>query len=256
MSIIKRRLAVVLDKEIIAAAVLIALFGGWLLVNFASGFNLPLYLAAGFAGAALTVVFPRSGIYAMVFLLLVFANFFSLQPLMIGNVEYKFYLIDIILTAIIFGIGLRILSGRIKIYLRLGDWLMIGWLALTAVYFIYSVRLWNGDAVLAFSSFKNYGFYSLLYFIAYLLLDTRAAWRRLAGFVGAGAAVIIGFIAYGLITGQGLWTEITPLSTAGSRILDFNHAFYLSLVIIGGLSYLAFNRDWKGRLIYWLLPIF
>lgn len=253
---INRRLSGFGNGEIVVALVLILLFGSFLLVNFLSGFNLFLYVFVAGAGLLLPLVYPRAGLYAITWLILVFAKFFTLQSLIIGDLEYKFYLVDIIFVAVVVGLCLRLVKRRIKINFKLSDLILIAWLLLTAIYFILSVTVWDGVFNLSFSSLKNYAFYPLFYFAAYLLLDKVKYWRTWLGFVLAGAIAIIGFIVYGLVHGQGLWTEITPLTTAGARLLDFDHAWYLSLISIFGLVYLLFKQGLVSRIFYVLLPIF
>jgi len=89
-----------------------------------------------------------------------------------------------------------------------------------------------------------------------LLISDKQKLKTWLSFVMSATLVIIGFIVYGLVNGQGLWTEITPLSTVGSRILDFDHAFYLCLISLFGLSYIIFKRGLAVRWLYMLLPIF
>jgi O-antigen ligase len=253
---INRRLSAVKSGEIMVAVALILLFSSFLLVNFASGFNLFLYVFVAGAGLLLPLIYPRAGLYAMTWLILVFAKFFTLQPLVIGDIEYKFYLVDIIFVAVVLSLILRLIKGRIRLKFKLVDMILAAWLALVAVYFVLSVTVWDGVFNLSFSSLKNYAFYPLVYFVAYLLLDKAKYWREWLGFVLAGAVGIIGFIVYGLASGRGLWTEITPLTTAGARLLDFDHAWYLSLISIFALVYLLFKKDLVSRMFYILLPIF
>jgi len=253
---INRRLSAFGNGEIMVAVALILLFSSFLLVNFFSGFNLFFYIFVAGAGFILPLIYPRAGIYAITWLILVFAKFFTLQSLLIGNLEYKFYLVDIIFVAVVVSLLLRLIKKQLKLSLKMSDLILLAWLFLTGLYFILSVTVWDGSFTLSFSSLKNYAFYPLFYFATYLLFDQAKYWREWLGFVLAGAVTIIGFIIYGLINGQGLWTEITPLTTAGARLLDFDHAFYLCLISIFGLVYLLFKKGVISRTFYILLPIF
>ena len=255
MNIFNRRSPLKLDRESILACWLILLFGGWLLLNFWLGFNFPVYLVAAVFGLAVPLVYPRAGFYALTFLMLVFTKFFTLQSLIINQQEYKFYLVDILFTAILLGLVPRLAKGKLKLPWRWPDLTLLAFCFLTAVYFVLSVVSWEGSFALSFSSFKNYAFYPLFYFVAYLLLGDRQKIKIWLQFVLAGATAIIGFIIYGLINGRGLWTEITPLSTIGSRILDFDHAFYLCLIFLFGFVYLLFRRGAATRWLFALLPI-
>ena len=255
MTVFNRRLAIKLDSELVWAWWLILLFSGFLLLNFWQGFNLAVYLAVAIFGLLIPVVYPRAGLYALTWLTLVFAKFFTLQSFVFNQQEYKFYLVDIIFTGILIGLLPRLLKGRLKLPLKLPDLLLLAFFLLTFVYFALSVLSWNGNFALSFSSFKNYAFYPLFYFVAYWLLADKRTLKLWLSFVVSGAVAIIGFIIYGLVNGQGLWTEITPLSTIGSRILDFDHAFYLCLVVIFCLVYLVYKRGASLPWFYLLVPL-
>jgi O-antigen ligase len=255
MTIFNRRSPIGLDSEVIAAIWLILLFGGFILLNFISGFNLFVWVVAAVFGLILPIIQPRAGFYALTFLTLIFSKFFTLQSLVINQVEYKFYLVDIIFCAIIIGLLLHLAKGKLKINWQWPDTLLVIWLFLVGLYFILSITSWQGAFAASFSSFKNYAFYPLFYFAAYLLISHKQQLKTWLGFVAAGAVSILGFIAYGLISGQGLWTDITPLSTAGARILDFDHAFYLCLISLFGLVYLVFKKGAANRWLYAWLPL-
>ena len=253
---LKRLMTIKVNQESLMAILLIALFSVFIVINFSFGFYLPLYILVAVLGLIIATVSPRAGIYALVVLMLIFANFFSLQSIIINNIEYKFYLLDIIFIGILFGIFLRILAGKIKIKIRLVDVLLIAFLALTIIYFFVSVFYLDAFFHPAFSSLKNYMFYPLLYFAIYALFTHREYWNRFFKFLMVGATGIIGFIVYGVINGKGLWTEITPLTTAGARILDFNHAFYLTAMCLVGLVYVLYKKDLLTKYFYFLLPVF
>lgn len=251
-----------LTRENLAATLMIAMFAVFLLVNFIVGFNVFLYIIVAVCGLVLSIIYPRSGLYAVLVLTLIFAKFFTLQSIFLNEVEYKFYLVDVIMVGMFFGLLLRLLRQQIKLNLKLADSLLLIFMVLTAIYFVASIFYLDGEFATAFSSLKNYIFYPLLYFATLVLINSQERLAQFFKFLMFGGLVIIGFIVFGLITGQGLWTEITPLSTEGSRILDFDHAFYLSLVSLTGLSYLLVRNNQKNKanslikLWYILLPIF
>ena len=243
-----------LSSDSLIALVLIILQSVFLLVNFTSGFNLFLYIIVAIITLVVSCLKPRASLYALLVLLLIFAKFFSLQSLWLAEVEYKIYLVDIFLIGIIFNLIIRLLSGKIKWQIRATDIWLIFFMFLAVVYFILSLSYWNGMFNLAFSSLKNYLFYPLLFFITLFLIDSREHLYRLFNFFILGSVIIIGFIIYGLIVGQGLWTAITPLSTFGSRLLDFDHAFYLCLASLSGLAYLIIKPDRWSK--WWQILLF
>jgi hypothetical protein len=252
----KRLMAIRFSQESLAAVLLIAVFSVFLLINFNFGFSLFLYAMVAILGLVIPIIYPRSGIYALVVLTLVFAKFFTLQGLIIDDVEYRLFLIDLLLLGSLFGLILRIFAGKILVHLRRADFILITWLVLTAVYFVASIFYLHTYFHPAFSSLKNYLFYPLLYFVVYLLFERRQQWERLFRFLLVGATAIVGFIIYGVTTGKGLWTEITPLTTIGSRILDFDHAFYLCALSLLYIVYILYKKDKLSKYFYILLPIF
>lgn len=245
-----------LNSNSLAAMAITAVFSLFLLVNFSVGFSLWLYVIAAIIGLGLSLAQPRAGILALVLLTLIWAKQFTLQSFWFNEVEYKLYLVDIILLGVYFGLMLRMAAQkinpnttnefRILQKIALPDVLLFLFMALATVYFGLSVTVWHGEFALAFSSFKNYLFYPLLYFAVAALFNKPEHYQTLFKFFITGAIISLSFVVYGLINGVGLWTAITPLSTAGSRILDFDHAFYLSLATIMLVSYLVVNKKEIG----------
>ncbi len=237
--------------------VIILLFAGFLALKLAFGFSLVLYLPLAICGLIMSIMVPAAGLTACLVLTIIFANYFSLQGIEIDKDLYKFYLPDILLMGSYIGLWARLAEGQIKLRWRWPETLLTVFILLTFVYFIFSITVLNGEFAAAFSSFKNYAFYPLIYFAVYLSFTSKASLKQLAYFAFGGCLMVVYFIAYGIFAGKGLWTDITPLTTSGNRLLDFDHAFYLSLANIAGISYLVFGRqaDWK-KAWSWLLPIF
>jgi O-antigen ligase len=209
------------------------------------GLSLPLYLL--FILMSAIFIMPSSyylGLSLMVVLTMVFEKFFTLESLTIGREIYKLYPIDIIMafTILALFIAVRINKEKIKWLFGWPEKLLVFFLFLVAAYLIRSFFDINANFASAFSSFKNYFWYPLIYFMVIYAIQTP---QRLKNFVhimllcGIG---IIGFLAYGIINGQGLWTEFTPLSTSGIRILAGTHAFYLCITFVIALSLLTFER--------------
>jgi len=221
-----------LNIEIINAIIIIGLVSLLILVGFIAGFSLPLFLLIMSVSFLITLVYPRSGIYAIVFLTFIFERFFTLAPIMLGRDEYKLYLVDIILIAIFISFFLRITNfTKLRMIFEEGKYLIV-FIILTSIHFFIDIFILGVDKQLAFSSFKYYVFYPLIYFAILILFRNRENVIKLFQFALAGAVGIIFFIIYGIIFGGGLWVEFTPLSTSGIRILAFTHAFYLSMAII------------------------
>jgi hypothetical protein len=201
--------------------------------SFAAGFVLPLFLLVMTLSFLIAINYPRSGVYAIIFLTFVFERFFTLAPVIIGKDEYKIYPLDIILLAVFAGAIFQIFIKREVLLdiLKESKYLLI-FMALSAVHFFVDIFFNETNQLLAFSSFKYYVFYPLTYFTVLILFRKKDDVMRIFKFALAGALGIIFFIFYGVIFSGGLWTEFTPLSTSGIRILAFTHAFYLSMAVL------------------------
>ncbi len=241
--------------ETATATFIIAAVSVFVLANFIFGFNLPIYLFAMALGFALSLVFPRSGIYAIVFLTFVFERFFTLTPIYWNRAEYKIYPIDILMAGIILGILFQLITGKIKFRFKKIDALVAVFFVLSLLYFILSVTVWHGDAAVSFSAFKNYAFYGLFYFVIVFLFSDKQKLFQLLKFILGSAIVVTIFIFIGAIRGEGLWTEFTPLSTPGTRILAFTHGFFLSMALLIVLARIAFKKDEYSNFLKIIIPI-
>jgi O-antigen ligase len=252
------------NRENMSAVFIIAFVSLFILAGFVIGFSLPLFIISMAVSAVVAFIYPRSGIYAIVFLTFIYERFFTLQPVVWGMAEYKLYPIDIIFGAVILGIIWQIIfrgstsinqndPRRLNLFkLKKIDYFLFVFIFLSGLYFLVSAYMLKTEMALAFSSFKNYAFYSLFYFVIIYLFDKKDHLIRLLKFALVGAVGIIFFIFYGVISGQGLWSEYTPLSTEGMRLLAFTHAFYLSLILLGVLTYLIFEKL-KHSNVYFIL---
>jgi O-antigen ligase len=229
-------------SEIATAIFIIAAVSLFIFANFIFGFNLPIYIFAMLFGFVISIFYPRSGIYAVVFLTVVFERFFTLVPIFYNRAEYKIYPLDILFAGIILGMIINIIVTRPIQRLKIPDYLVVIFILASAAYFFFSAFFLHADSAVAFSTMKNYSFYGLFYFVIRFLLNDRKKLITLLKFFFAGAIAIIIFIIIGLVRGEGLWTEFTPLSTPGTRILAFPHAFFLTMAILASIVWLALNR--------------
>lgn len=244
--------------ESATAIFIIAAVSIFVLANFMVGFSLPIYLFAMLFGFALSLIYPRSGVYAIVFLTFVFERFFTLVPIFWNRTEYKIYPLDILFAGVILGAIIKYLFSRRKIKLSLADFLVALFILASAIYFIASVYFFHADSAIAASTFKNYAFYGLFYFAIVSLFSDKEKLFQLLKFMLVGAVAITIFIFIGIIRGEGLWTEFTPLSTPGARILAFPHAFYLAMAVLISLAWMAFrkfkNKFFRNSLVI-LIPV-
>lgn len=233
--------------------------------NFLVGFVLPLYLVLMLVSFAIVLAYPRSGMYAIVFLTFVFERFFTLAPIVLARSEVKLYPVDVIFLAVIAGVILKIIIKKREIASvadsiamtekRQAYYWLIAFIVLVSIYFLASFFDQNVDKDLAFSAWKNYGFYALFYFAIIFLLNKKEHILRFLRFALAGAVAIIFFILYGVIAGNGLWSEFTPLSTEGVRLLAFPHAFYLTMAVLTLGTFLIFSPEKRYQKYFWLIPV-
>lgn len=225
------------------------------LVNLSGAYSLALYMLVALAAFGLSLIYPVAGLLSLSLLTLIWSQHFTLSSLIINQAEYKIYLIDWFLLAIYARTALEWLKARRPVW-KIEDWVLLVFFAWVALVFVWSMGLWDANLAPAVSSLKNYTFYPLLFFVAWYYGRQPGMIKQWLAVLMLGGMVSVGFLIYGLINGQGLWTEVTPLSTEGSRFLDFNHAFYLCLAFICGLAYLVKQNDRWSRWLAWLLPLF
>lgn len=251
-----------LNNEVINAIFIIVLNTFLILAGFTGGFIMSLFLLVMIFSFWISFLYPRSGIYAIVFLTLIFERFFTLAPIIIGYREYKLYPLDIILGAVFLSyfikIGLDIAKKNNFTYLKENKYLIIFFI-LVIIHFLVDVIFLKTDNALAFSSFKYYIFYPWLYFVILFFFKKREDVLRLLKFYLAGAIGIVFFIVFGILNGNGLWTEYTPLSTSGIRILAFTHSFYILMGLLGvwiwSLHQEKINFIFKILMTVWIIGI-
>ncbi|NTW27515.1 MAG: O-antigen ligase family protein [Candidatus Moranbacteria bacterium] len=243
-----------LSKDQLMTIFIVAFVGFFLIANYFFGFNLPLYVITLTIGAVLAMKYPHAGLYAIVFLTFIFERFFTLVPIVMGRSEYKIYPIDVLFGAMLIGIMFQLASGTLKLKSRKLDYLLIVFAALAAIYFFVSAFVLKSDVALAFSTAKNYAFYSIFYFATFILIDSKERFRELLAIVFAGAIGILWFVFYGIVVRHGLWSDFTPLSTDGIRTLAFTHGYYLCMALIAGLVYVAYQSNLFSKWLVIVMP--
>ncbi|OGI15507.1 MAG: hypothetical protein A3E38_00995 [Candidatus Moranbacteria bacterium RIFCSPHIGHO2_12_FULL_54_9] len=196
---------------------------------------------------------PTAGVYAAIFLTVIFERFFALEALQFGRDAVKLYPLDVVLLGVYGGALAKLWFGKARFVWKAADvWLAI-FFALVSVYFIASFAgFGSSEAAVAFSTWKNYVFYGALVFALPLMLTDESDVRRLVGYFLTAATLALFFLMIGVIRGEGLWTEFTPLSTAGVRLLAFPHAFYFSLAFLGLFATAAYWLRSRYRALMWI----
>lgn len=184
------------------------------------------------------------GLSLIIVLTMIFERYFTLQGLIIDRSVIKFYLLDIIicLSYLALFINYKIGKQKKRMIFGLPEKILAIWLILVGIYLIRSIFDINADFEPAFSSFKNYFFYPLLYFFIIFAIDSSKKLKDTVHLILLTAIGVSAFIFIGFVNGQGLWTEFTPLSTVGTRYLAGTHAYYLTLAFAMGLPLLIYDR--------------
>lgn len=235
--------------------------GGFIILGMTIGFSPIIY--GLFLIMSLIFILPSYllGIYIIIFMTMIFERWFSLSPLITDYSIYKLYPLDIIMIIAFLGWLInQVRSSTNKIFFKWPEKILAIFIIVNVIYLIKSFFEVNADAEVAFSSFKNYAFYPLLYFLIIYSVQTKKQLKNVVHLILLAGVAIISFIIIGLMRGEGLWTEYTPLSTAGVRFLAGTHAFYLMIAVLISLSLLAFDR-FKNKgfvsmiIIIWLAGI-
>lgn len=251
-----------IEPTTLYAAITYAYLAAFIVVGIIYQPSLLLYALITLSAAIFIIPYPTIGLGAIVIMTMWFERFFTLQSLVIDNQTYKLYPLDIVVGLTIIGIVIGALRHRHwpSINWQICDRILLLFIIYTSYKFIVSTITPGADFSIAFSSFKNYAIYPVLYFLVLILLRHRENWTNMIRtMIGAGVG-IIAFIIIGLALGEGLWTEYTPLSTSGVRLLAGTHAFYLIVISMITISMIAeYSRRWRvvmiGLLMVWLVGI-
>ncbi|MFZ2299618.1 MAG: O-antigen ligase family protein [Candidatus Moraniibacteriota bacterium] len=213
-------LIIVFSLVIVSARLIFGVVPWYLLVATA-----PMFFAA--------LLRPRAGVYAVIFLTILFERFFTLEGFQLGRDVIKFYPIDAVLLGVYGGVAAKIVFGKVRFAWRAADGMLVGFFLFATAYFGASlIGFGSQELSVAFSTWKNYVFYGALFFALPILCDRQDDVRRLVQYFLLAAVLGIVFILIGIVRGEGLWTQFTPLSTEGVRLLAFPHAFYFSLAFL------------------------
>lgn len=213
-------------------------------------------LGVAFLGAFL---FPRAAVWAMMTLTILFERFFTLQPIVLGKSILKVYPIDMMVLGLFCAFVVHwILSRHRKSEFAWQDiWIVLFFAYITILFLLSVSGILGSDGAVAFSTWKQYVFYGLIFFFVRLSvasLDDLKLFLKVA--FGSILAASI-FLIIGSIRGEGLWSEFTPLSTSGVRILAFPHTLYFSLALI--ISFLSLSittlaERWR-KILFVLIPV-
>ncbi|MBI5621333.1 O-antigen ligase family protein [Candidatus Falkowbacteria bacterium] len=251
-----------LSAESILAIYSITLVSIFILLNFFMPFNWWIYLVClGLAGL-LILKAPEVGLYTIIFCTIIFERWFTLQPFEWSGGLLKLYPLDVIIifTLLSFLAYWAVRPGRPRLVLRdrLFGWSLLLWVGVISVYFIAALISGQADSALAFSTFKNFALYFIIYLLTINIIRTDQQFKRFfATFLCAGVGLLY-FIVYGFVSGQGLWSEFVPLSTPGSRLLGGPHSFFVAMMIVmfGNLLIWRYRRSLRDYSSLLLIAVF
>ena len=249
-----------LAPEAILSIFAITLVSIFVLVNFFLPFNWLVYLLC--LGAAGLIIFqaPEVGLYTIIFCTIIFERWFTLQSIEWSAGIIKLYPLDLIIIFTLLSFLAYWAVKRVPIIWRdkgLG-WSLWLWVGVLAVYLLASLANGTADQALAFSTFKNFALYFVVYLLVINIIKTKEQFKRLINtFLAAGIGLIY-FIFYGFISGQGMWSEFVPLSTTGTRFLAGPHSFYVAIMIIllGNILVWRYRRSLQDYAILALVAVF
>lgn len=235
--------------------------GCFVIIGMIFGFSPIIY--GLFAIIAMIFILPSHllGINIIILMTMLFERWFTLQPVITEYAVYKIYPLDIILMFSLIGWFLtQAFRNKSKIVFGWAEKILLIFIILNGIYLLRSFYDINADVAVAFSTFKNYAIYPLLYFLVLYSVQTKEQFKNVIHLILLGGVLIIGFLVFGIYNGNGLWTEYTPLSTAGVRLLAGTHAYYLVLATLIATSLIAFDR-FRSRgltsliIVIWLFGI-
>lgn len=218
------------------------------------GFSLALYFFALMLIFLATIMRPEAGIYAIVIGTMWFERYFTLLPITLNNVDYKFYPLDFVILFLFLSVISRLLEGKIKWHFKKLDWfILVFGLACTYGFVLAIAR--NLNAALAFGTYKNYFLYAILYFLTAAVMRTKDDWKKFMKFFTVGGVGLFFFLFYGLVSGHGMWSEYTPLSTSGERLIAGTHVFYLMIFFFWLLAFYVWplSKDQPKRKVVAIL---
>ncbi|MBI5766088.1 O-antigen ligase family protein, partial [Candidatus Falkowbacteria bacterium] len=256
-----------LIKEKISLYNLVAFIylAGIIILSIMFGLSPLLYFLFAIIAAVLIIPSYPIGFKLIIIMTMIFERFFTLQSLVMEQQIYKLYPLDMVIGLTILGWLISFFrpqaeKDRPKIIWEAPEKILFIFLIISVFYYIRANLDVNADLEVAFSTFKNYTFYPLLYFLTVYSVQNIKIFKNTVQLIFIGGVLIIGFIAAGFFLGQGLWTEFTPLSTAGVRFLAGTHGFYLTVSTIITISLLSFKKFRNNGFVWaivwiWLLGI-
>ncbi|MEI8097018.1 MAG: O-antigen ligase family protein [Candidatus Moraniibacteriota bacterium] len=201
-----------------------------------------------------SLLHPKAGLFALIFLTVLFERFFTLEAFQFGQDVIKLYPLDIVLLGMYGGVLVKILYTKMHFAPNKTNVFLSVFFVLASAYLVGSfIGFGSQDMSVAFSTWKNYVFYGMLFFTLPFLLENESDVKKVVNYFLSAVIIGIIFLLIGIVRGEGLWTEFTPLSTGGVRLLAFPHAFYFSLAFLGTFVTAEYWSRSKYRALIWFV---
>lgn len=222
-----------LSRETVLTIFTVALVGLFVLFNSYVAQNWWLYLFFLLPAGLIIMTCPESGLFALIFGTMIFERWFTLEPIRLADSLIKLYPLDIVIIFTLLGVLWQWSRGQKFIWRdKVFSWGLWAFFLVVALNFVRALYASQVDLELAFSTFKNFALYFVVYLLVVNIIRTPEQFKRFIGVFLAAGFFLLYFVFYGLVTGQGIWAEFVPLSTWGSRILGGSQSFYITLLII------------------------
>lgn len=212
-----------------ATRMTILIMGLFLFSTILFGQSLILYIVALVLCSFFILQYPAVGLVSSLVLTMWFERHMTLQPLIAGGITYKVYPIDFFLLLTGIGVLIGLLQKKLHWQWKRLDTIIAIFGLLVTVAFARSFVTSGVSPEIAFSTFKNYILYAIIYVYASLLLTNRDEWQWCMKWFAIGGVGLFFFLVYGMLAGEGVWSEYTPLSTLGTRLIAGTHIFYMTL---------------------------
>lgn len=244
---------------IILSSIILGLFIITAILTSITASLLPIYFLVLLIVGFFIFKYPETGLYLILIQTMIFERTFTLQPFFINNQLIKIYPLDfiILITALSALNKFRPKNIFQKFIIDLKknsiSKMLIIWNILVTLYFLASVLfIQSASPALAFGAWKNYCFYTIIYFLFIHSVNKPEQIKRFLKIFLNLSVLLLVFLVIGFINNQGLWVEINFLSTIGVRYLANSHALYLMPAIFLITSFLAFGKKIFSR---YTLPI-
>ena len=156
------------------------LYIGFLVIIIMSvGFSPIVFLALLLTSVIFIIPSHILGINIIIFMTMIFERWFTLQSLTTEYSIYKIYPLDIlIIVTILSWLIYQMFWQKRKIFFGYAEKILFLFIIVNIIYLLKSFYDINADFEVAFSTFKNYAFYPLLYLLVVYSIQTKEQFKK------------------------------------------------------------------------------